>query len=306
MELISPPILKIGDTVAIVAPARKVKYNEIEPAIRMLESWGLKVVFGENLFGEHNQFSGTDSERASDFQSMIEDPTVKAIVCARGGYGTIRLLDFLNLRSMQRNPKWIVGYSDITVLHSYLNSWYKVETIHGIMPINFPMDEKPNDSTESLRMVLFGHNPVYNFPAHKFNRNGVATGKLCGGNLSILYSVACTDADINTDNQILLIEDLDEYLYHIDRMMMNLKRSGKLKNLAALVVGGMTQMHDNTVPFGLNALEIIRDAVAEYGYPVCYRCPVGHQEDNVALIMGRTISLSVTEEGSNLTFLPRT
>ena len=306
MVLISSPILKQGDTVAIIAPARKVSPKEIEPAVRVLQSWGLKVVLGKNIFGAYNQFSGTDSERASDFQSMVTNPEVKAIICARGGYGTIRLLDLINFRELQLEPKWIVGYSDITVLHSYLNSWYKMESIHGIMPINFPIDESPNASIESLRNVLFGQNPKYNFPTHKFNRNGNATGELCGGNLSILYSIAGTDADINTENKILFIEDLDEYLYHIDRMMMNLKRSGKLKDLAALVVGGMTQMNDNTIPYGLDALEIIKDAVAEYNYPVCYRCPVGHQEDNVALIMGRTVTLEVAEQGSSLTFLPRT
>lgn len=305
MVPISPPTLKAGDAVAILAPARKVKPGEIEPAARMLESWGLKVVFGENLFGEYNQFSGTDSGRASDFQSMITNPTIKAIICARGGYGTVRLLDFLNLRDLQRDPKWVVGYSDITVLHSFLNSWFKMETIHGIMPINFPVDGKPNTSTESLRKVLFGLNPEYNFPTHKLNRNGIAVGELCGGNLSVLCSIAGTDADINTQDKILFLEDVDEYLYHIDRMMMNLKRSGKLENLAALVVGGMTQMNDNTIPYGLNALEIIREVVGEYSYPICFRFPVGHQEENVALIMGRNVTLTVSDGGSNLTFLAR-
>jgi muramoyltetrapeptide carboxypeptidase len=304
MELISPPILKIGDTVGIVAPARKVDYADVDIAIKMLESWGLNVVLGKNLFCEHNQFSGTDSERAADFQSMIENPDVKAIICARGGYGSIRVLEEINLRQLQREPKWVVGYSDITVFHSILNSWYMMETIHATMPVNFPKDQIENLSTVSLRKVLFGESPEYKVANHPLNRNGLVKGPLCGGNLSILSSVSGTDADIITNDKILFIEDLDEYLYHVDRMMMTLKRSGKLKNLAGLVVGGMTDMRDNTIPFGKNALEIIHDAVEEYDYPVCFNFPVGHQNDNLALIMGRRTSLEVTDDGASLTFSP--
>ena len=190
MDLISPPILKTGDAVGIVAPARKVDMGEMEPAIRMIESWGLKVILGKNLFGSYNQFSGTDKERAADFDEMIMNPHVKAIICARGGYGTVRVLDYINLRALQRNPKWVVGYSDISVLHGILNSWFMMETIHGIMPINFPVDGIANPSTESLRKVLFGENPVYTVPSHPFNRYGSVQGQVCGGNLSIITSVA--------------------------------------------------------------------------------------------------------------------
>ena len=306
MDLIVPPILKKGDAVGIVAPARKVTRDEIAPAIAMIESWGLKVVLGKNLFGEFNQFSGTDSQRAADFQSMIENPKVKAIVCARGGYGSIRILDEINLRQLQREPKWVVGYSDITVFHGMLNSWYMMESIHGIMPINFPANGQPNQSTESLRKVLFGETPSYQIQPHAFNRKGEAKGKLIGGNLSILYSLSGTDADIIADGKILFIEDLDEYLYHIDRMMMNLKRSGKLRAIAGLVVGGMTDMNDNPIPYGKTALEIIRDTVAEYEYPVCFGFPTGHQADNVALIMGRNVTLEVSDNGSILSFLQNT
>ncbi len=304
MHLISPPTLQKGDTIGIVAPARKVTEGEISVAKSMFESWGFRVIFGKHLFGDDHQYSGTDDERASDFQGMIDNPEVKCIVCARGGYGSVRLLDRLDLRRLQHNPKWVIGYSDITVFHGILNSWYMMETIHGIMPVNFPTDGVPNLSTESLRQVLFGQTPSYTVPSHPFNRMGNGQGKLIGGNLSILYSISGTDADILTNDKILVIEDLDEYLYHIDRMMMNLKRSGKLKNLAGLIVGGMTKMNDNTIPFGKTATEIIRDAVDEYDYPVCFGFPAGHQPDNVALIMGRKANLVVDNQGTKLEFFP--
>jgi muramoyltetrapeptide carboxypeptidase len=304
MELISPPALKKGDAVGIVAPARKILREEIEPAIKIIESWGLEVRLGKHLFGSYNQFSGTDLERAADFQHMINDPEVKAIICARGGYGTMRILDHINLRDLQREPKWIVGYSDVTVLHSIITSWFKLETIHGPMPINFPKNGQDNSSTESLQKILFGNNPSYRVASHSFNRTGSAYGELCGGNLSILYSIAGTDADINSNDRILFIEDLDEYLYHIDRMMMNLKRSGKLSQLSGLIVGGMSSMNDNAVPYGWNALEIIRDAVAEYNYPVCFGFPAGHESENLSLILGRKVTLEVTPNGTELIFSP--
>lgn len=302
MELISPPILKPGDAVGIVAPARKVNRDEMEPAIRMIESWGLRVILAKNLFGSYHQFSGTDIERAADFEEMVQNPDVKAIMCARGGYGTVRILDHINLRMLQRNPKWIIGYSDITVLHGILNSWFMMETIHGIMPINFPANGVANLSTESLRKILFGEVPEYKVPSHSFNRVGSVQGQLCGGNLSIIANVGGTDSDFFTNDKILFIEDLDEYLYHVDRMMMNLKRSGKLKNCAGLIVGGMTDMNDNTIPFGKSAMEIIQEAVAEYDYPVCFGFPAGHLDENLSLIMGRTVTLNVEGGGATLTF----
>lgn len=302
MEFITPPLLKEGDRVGIVAPARKVSEREIEPAVKLLQSWGLVVEFGKHLFGDYNQFSGTDQERASDFQLMLDNPDIKAIFCARGGYGSIRLLNHINLRAVQLNPKWIVGYSDITVFHGVLNTWYFVESIHGTMPLNFPPDGTDNLSTTSLLRVLFGESPTYVAPAHPYNRFGKAEGLLTGGNLSILYSLSGTDGDIAPEGKILFIEDLDEYLYHVDRMMMNLKHSGKLSNIAGLVVGGMTEMRDNTIPFGKNACQIIREAVEEYDYPVCFGFPAGHQEPNLALIMGRKLFLNVDKKASSMSF----
>ncbi len=302
MELIVPPFLKPGDTIGIVAPARKVSVDEIAPAIQIVKGWGLNVVLGKNLFGNFNQFSGTDFERAADLQEMFENPDVKAILCARGGYGSVRLLDKINLRDLQRNPKWLVGYSDITVLHGILNNWYLVETLHATMPINFPKDGKDDSSTALLKQTLFGKSPFYNIEPHSLSRKGSGEGFVTGGNLSILYSLSGTDADIAADEKILFIEDLDEYLYHIDRMIMNLKHSGKLKNLAGLVVGSMSEMHDNTIPFGKTAYEIIREAVEEYDYPVCFGFPAGHNGENVPLILGRKAKLDVTNQGATLQF----
>lgn len=255
-----------------------------------------------HLYAEFNQFAGTDAQRATDLLAMIEDKSVRAILCARGGYGTVRLLDLVNFRKLQLNPKWIVGFSDITVLHSYLNGWYGIETIHATMPINFPNDIKGNDSIDSLLRLLTGENPTYTVEPHPFNRMGKAEGVLAGGNLSIIASLAGTDADINAQNKILFIEDIDEYLYHIDRMMMNLKRSGKLKSIAGLVVGSFTDMKDNQTPFGQNAYEIISDIAREYDFPVCFGFPAGHSEPNLALIMGRKVTLKVGETGATLAF----
>jgi muramoyltetrapeptide carboxypeptidase len=233
---------------------------------------------------------------------MIEDKSVKAILCARGGYGSIRLLDHLNFRKLQQNPKWVVGYSDITVFHGLLNGWYGIETIHGPMPFNFPADGSSNESLESLVNVLMGESPTYHISPNPLNKEGRAEGHLIGGNLSILYSLSGTDADINPQGKILFIEDLDEYLYHIDRMMMNLKHSGKLKNIAGLIVGGMTEMKDNQTPFGSTAHEIIANAMSEYDIPVCFDFPAGHVERNLSLIMGRRVKLDVNAERVTVSF----
>lgn len=305
MKIITPPALKNGDTIGIVAPARKIAEEELEASVKMFESWGVRVRLGKNLLGEYHQFSGTDAQRAADFQGMINDAEVKAIVCARGGYGSVRLLDRIDFTPLLQNPKWVVGYSDITVFHSVLSAKLGIESIHGIMPVNFPKDGYSNLSTESLRSVLFGQSPNYRADAHPLNRQGVGIGQVIGGNLSMLYSLSGTDADICTKGKVLVLEDLDEYLYHVDRMMMNLKRGGKLKDLAGLMVGGMTEMNDNTVPYGKTAEEIIREAVEEYDYPVCFGFPVGHQEVNVALIMNRKAELSVGAHEITLRFLPQ-
>ncbi len=291
--MITPKNLKKGDKIGIVAPARKIEMHEIETAISVFESWGLIVELGNNVFASDNQFAGTDQQRAEDLQNMLDNPEVKAVVCARGGYGTIRLLPFLDFSNFIRSPKWIVGYSDITALHAHLNQNLGAQSIHAIMPLNFPKDRSENESVMSLKRALFGEQICYKIQQHQFNRFGTAEGEIVGGNLSVLYSIAGTKYDINTDGKILVLEDLDEYLYHIDRMMMNLKLGGKLEKLKALIVGGMTDMNDNTSPFGKTAYEIIHDVVNEYDYPVCFNFPAGHIDNNFALVLGCRCKLEV-------------
>lgn len=298
----TPPFLIPGDKVAIVAPARKVSPDEIETGVNKLRSWGLEVVFGEHLFGDCNQYSGTDQERTSDMQAALDDPGIKAIIAARGGYGTVRIIDSLDFSAFRINPKWIVGFSDITVLHSHIQTNLGIETLHACMPYTFPPDGSDSLSTETLRKALFGEILSYKFQATGLSVTGEAEGILAGGNLSILYALNGTPSDLDTKGKILFIEDLDEYLYHVDRMMMNLRRSGKLSGLSGLVVGGMSGMNDNTVPFGKTPEQIIYEAVAGYHYPVCFGFPAGHLEDNRALILGRRVKLHVSGDVSSLVF----
>jgi muramoyltetrapeptide carboxypeptidase len=303
VKMITPPYLKPGDKVAIAATARKVAPSEMEVAIQTFRSWGLQVVTGPHLFGVNNQYSGTDAERASDLQMMLDDQEVKAILCARGGYGTVRIIDQLNFSTFEQHPKWIVDYSDITVLHSHINTQLGIETLHAIMPINFP-DERTQTAIESLRKALFGETLEYNIASQPLNIPGNVSGVLTGGNLSILYSLTSSASDIQTEDKVLFIEDLDEYLYHIDRMMMNLKRSGKLSGIRGLIVGGMTKMNDNTVPFGKQAEQIIAEYAQEAGIPLCFSFPAGHIADNRALILGREIQLDIDPNGVSLKFIP--
>lgn len=296
--MITPPFLHAGDKVAIVAPARKISPGEVEFAIHLFTEWGLKVVFGQHVFGNHFQFSGTDDERLSDLQTMLNDPSVKAIFGARGGYGTTRIIDKADFSAFRQNPKWIIGFSDITILHTYINQQLGIETLHAPMPYTFP--SASGESLQLLKEVLFGETPAYHPLPHPLNRDGSARGILAGGNLSMLYAANGTSSEIETSGKVLFIEDLDEYLYHVDRMIGNLKRSGKLENLAGLVVGAMTEMKDNAVPFGKTAEEIIAEAVQEYDYPVCFGFPAGHIPDNRPLIMGRETTLQVSGNSVSL------
>ncbi len=300
--MITPPKLKTGDAIGIVAPARKIEKREIEAAVKIFEQWGLCIVFGKNLFNQERQFAGTDKERANDLQLMLDDPNIKAIIFARGGYGTIKTLPSLDFSRFMNNPKWIVGYSDIAALHAHIHN-LGVKTIHGIMPVNFPADGSENEAIQSLKNLLFGNRNDYHFNTHPFNMKGKARGEIIGGNLSVIYSIAGTKYDIETDHKILFLEDLDEYLYHIDRMMMNLKLSGKLEKLNGLIVGGMTDMNDNTIPFGKTAYEIIRDTVADYDFPVCYQFPAGHISNNLALVLGAKIAIDVGDQEVNVMYL---
>ena len=301
--MIRPPYLKEGDQIGLVSPARKVSMDEIRAAIKMFQNWGLEPVFGHHLFDQENQFAGSDEKRAADFQGFLDNPEIKAIVSTRGGYGSVRIVDNLNFNQLVRFPKWLIGYSDFTVFHSHVHSQFEVETLHATMPLNFPKDGKANSATESLRKALFGELNSHIFKPTQVFRPDKVEGELIGGNVSILYSLMGSESEMNFDGKILFIEDLDEYLYHIDRMMMNLKRAGKLENLAGLIVGGMNDMNDNAIPFGKTAEEIISEHMKEFTYPIVFGFPAGHISDNRALIMGRAVSLLVDSEESKLSFL---
>ncbi len=288
--MITPPALRRGDRIGIVAPARKISEEELRPSLEIIRDWGLEPVTGKHVYGSCNQFSGTDEERARDLQSMLDDDSVKAVLCARGGYGMLRIIDRLDFSCFYKNPKWLAGYSDVTVLHSHVHHNFGIETIHSTMPVNFM---KSPATVETLRKALFGEKLSYSFSSHPMSREGEARGIFTGGNLSLLYALSGSRSDISTEGKVLFIEDIDEYLYHLDRMMLNMKRSGKLSKLAGLVVGGMTDMKDNTIPYGRTAEAIIMDAVREYSYPVGLGFPAGHIDNNFALVMGGEVSLSV-------------
>ena len=300
---ISPAFLKQGDKIAITATARKVSKEEVLPAITIFKSWGLNVVVNDDLFLSENQFAGVDEIRARNFQNYIDDPSIKAVFCARGGYGTVRIIDQLNFHSFASNSKWIVGYSDITVLHSHIHTHTNVLTVHATMPINMQPHNADEESIYSLRKILFGENTSYQIPSHQLNKIGEAKGKLIGGNLSVLYSLLGSNSDINTVGKILFLEDLDEYLYHIDRMMMNLKRTNKLSNLSGLIIGAMSDMKDNTIPFGQTAEEVIYSHIKEFNYPVCFNFPAGHEKRNLTLKFGAEVLLKTSKDSSQLSFL---
>jgi len=293
------PTLKKGDCIYIIAPARKISPKELDSSILLFQSYGLKVVLGKHIFYDFHQFAGTDEERAFDFQEALDNPEIKAIFCARGGYGNLRIIDKLDFSLFTKFPKWICGYSDTTVIHSHLHS-LGFPSIHCTMPINITNPLFDSETIQSMMHVLFSGQITYDISPHLYNKIGSAEGTLCGGNLSILYALNNSISDINTVGKILFIEDLDEYLYHIDRMMLNLKRSNKLSHLSALIVGGMSQMNDNTIPYGKLAEEIILEHVQTYDYPVCFGFPAGHISDNRALIFGKQSKLLVSNQNVQL------
>ena len=295
--MIIPEKFKIGDKIGIISTARKISMEELNPAIKTLESWGLKVVLGINLFQEENQFSGTVEQRAADLQSMIDDNSIKAILCARGGYGTVQIIDAINFTNLKKNSKWIVGYSDVTVLHSHLNN-LGIASLHSTMPINFESNTK--GSLSSLKNSLFGNLNRIECKAHPLNKFGKIEGDIVGGNLSILYSLLGSKSDLDTAGKILFIEDLDEYLYHIDRIMMSLKRNGMLRNLRGLIVGGMSDMNDNFIPFGKTAEQIILKYTKSYDFPICFGFPAGHLADNRCVRLGIHSVLEISKNGVSL------
>jgi muramoyltetrapeptide carboxypeptidase len=298
--MVKPDFITKGDKIAIVSTARKIDEKEIREAIYILETWGLEAVIGTTIGKENNQFAGSDQERAIDFQNMLDNKEIKAIWCARGGYGTVRIIDQIDFSGFIKNPKWIIGYSDITVLHAHIHN-LGICTLHAPMPIDIHKGTK--ESMTSLKRAIFGKKLEYIVKGSKKNIQGHCKGQLVGGNLSILYSLCGSVSSLKTDGKILCIEDLDEYLYHIDRMLQNLKRNGCFDNLAGLIVGGMTQMHDNNIPFGKKIKSIILDIVKEHDFPVVFDFPMGHIEDNRAMVLGAKVSLLVEKSEVKLEYI---
>jgi len=296
--MIFPPYLHAGDSIGLVAPARKISREEIFFAIRWWESKGFRIELGKHLFDEHFQYAGTDESRLEDLQNMLNDRKIKAVFCARGGYGTMRIVDQLDFLDFRFDPKWICGFSDITTLHSHINKVLDISTIHSTMPIS--MNEKNLENLETLYQILIGEHPLYTCEPHPLNKNGECQGELTGGNLSLLYALSGSVSDMDTTQKILFLEDVDEYLYHIDRMMLQLKRAGKLAKLSGLLVGSFTKIKDNDIPFGKTVEQIIREHIEEYDYPVAFNFPAGHDEENVALKLGAKYSLIIDEDNTIL------
>ncbi|QHS55000.1 LD-carboxypeptidase [Mucilaginibacter sp. 14171R-50] len=295
----SIPYLKKGDKVAITCPAKKLPIPMTD-AITLLTGWGLEVILGETVNASYHQFAGDDAFRAADLQHFIDDDSIKAIICARGGYGTIRMVDMVNFNRLQNSPKWVVGFSDITLLHAHIISNYNLPCIHGQMPLNIP--DASSYSLETLRKALFGEAISYRIEPNPLNRRGECQGILIGGNLSLLLAVSGSVSDLDYNGKILFIEDVGEYLYAIDRMLRALKRAGKLKHLAGLIAGGFTDLKDNDIPFGQTLPEIVMDVVAEYDYPVCFDFPAGHISNNCSLILGKTLRLAVETDVVNIDY----
>jgi muramoyltetrapeptide carboxypeptidase len=306
----TPPYLKVGDTIAIVAPAGilKNKQETIQKAKELAESWGLKVILGKNLFNQHNHFSGTDEERTQDFQEALDNKNIKAIWAARGGYGSVRILDKLDFTKFKNSPKWIIGYSDITAFHNHIHT-LKVETIHGMMGAN--LTEKPEDILEtvaSFKKALFGEEISYTIPSSAYNSVGnslrlgqVITGQIIGGNISILASMLGSKSQINTEGKILFIEEIGEYKYAIDRMLQSLKRAGYFTKVKAVVVGDMSRIKGNSTEWG-SSIELLILDVLPKDIPVLFHFPAGHEPDNRAMIFGRKVELIIGKESSSLVF----
>jgi muramoyltetrapeptide carboxypeptidase len=292
-----PPYLKPGDTIGLVAPAGFMPFEKMQTCIETLQNWGYNLSFGNTTHSQsQNYFSGTDDERLADLQQMLDDKNIKAVLCARGGYGLSRIVDKLSFRKFKKNPKWIIGFSDVTVLHSHIFSNYKIASLHAPMAAAFNDEGFKSPSVESLRKSLEGVPSEYAFPGHDYNKEGKAKGQLVGGNLCMLAHLTGTSSDINTKKKILFLEDVGEYLYNIDRLFLQLKRSGKFKKLAGLIIGGFTDSKDTERPFGASVYELIYEQVKDYDFPVCFDFPVSHSKENYALKIGGKYSLDVSKD----------
>jgi len=298
--MIIPPYLKPSSKIRIVSPAGKINEERVIPAVEWFEKQGYKVKLGNHVFAQHFQFAGTDAQRLEDLQAAFDDSETDAIICSRGGYGAIRIIDQLDLTELKKHPKWLIGFSDITILHSCLNN-IEIASIHGAMPpFFFDENSKPNESLVSLMDLLTGKNLNYQIKKNERNRTGNVTAELVGGNLSIIASLLGTKYELKTEGKILFLEDIDEYLYHIDRLIQQLKLAGKLDKLAGLVIGDFTSIKDNDSPFGQTVEEIILETIKEYNFPVCFGFPAGHDKKNLALAFGKKWSLNVSHETSTL------
>ncbi len=298
----TPPYLKKGDTIGITCPAGYMAADKAQTCITTLQKWGYHVMVGKTLGSNStNYFSGTDDDRRDEVQAMLDDATINAILFGRGGYGVGRLIDQLDFTKFTKNPKWLIGFSDITVLHNHLNTKLKIASLHAPMAAAF--NEGENEFIRSLKNALMGKKAKYKIVAHSFNKKGNASGQLVGGNLTLLVNCIGTPSDINTKGKILFIEDIGEQIYAVDRMLYQLKRSGKLQHLAGLVIGGFTDMKDTDRPFGKTVYEAINDIVAEYNYPVCFNFPVSHNKENVSLKVGIDYALKIGNKSVSLSEL---
>ncbi|MGC1632330.1 MAG: LD-carboxypeptidase [Gelidibacter sp.] len=303
-KLVRPLYLKVGDTVAIVAPSGvlKNKNADIQRAQDLLTSWGLHSVLGENLFADSNHFAGTDAQRASDFQKAMDDPTISAIWAARGGYGTVRILDKLDYTKFRKKPKWVIGYSDITALHNQLHN-EGFESIHAIMAAGITVDLKGiEESVATFKDAIFGKPLAYNLEGSAYNRVGIASGELVGGNLTMLHTMLGSRTSIDVSGKILFIEEVGEHLYHTDRMLQSLKRAGYFDNCNGVIVGDFSNVRVNTTPWGSDIEQLILDALSDYDFPIAFKMHAGHEDDNRAIIFGRNMELKVTKEQSTVVF----
>lgn len=296
-----PPYLKKGDTIGITCPASYLTAANADKCIETLQQWGFEVMVGKTLGSKSkNYFSASDDDRANELQAMLDDKNIKAIIFGRGGYGMGRIIDKLNFSKFKKNPKWIIGFSDITLLHCHLYGHHKISSIHGPMAIGFNKEKSNAESIDSLHKLLTGKKFNYNCKSHKNNRVGTAKGKLIGGNLALLVNAIGTASDFETKNKILFIEDVGEYLYAVDRMFYQLKRSGKLNKLEGLIIGGFTDMKDTERPFGKTLENMIKELVEEFDYPVCFHFPISHGKENVAVKIGVEYELKITATKTTL------
>lgn len=303
-KLIRPPYLKAGDTVAIVAPSGilKNREREVQQAVDLLKSWSLHAIVGKHVFSKADHFAGTDDERCEDLQKAMDDPKISAIWCARGGYGTVRILDRLDYTKFKENPKWVIGYSDITALHNQLHN-HGFESLHALMCVSLTKDiTEIQESVDTFKSALFGNPTEYDLEGSEYNKEGEATGQLVGGNLTILHTMLGSNESIDTSGKILFIEEIGEYKYHIDRMLQSMKRAGYFDKLEGLIVGDMSKLRKNTTLWGTSVEQLVLDALKDYDFPIAFNMPAGHEKDNRALVLGRTIDLKVDKKRSELSY----